>query len=173
MRVARNGIVMRNCLKSFMQVTPRKAVKSSLLVSEGRPSNMAMYHCLREQGKVKKCIAILIFLFLVPSISFARQKSPDVAPHGNKQPPLAITQPRCLEGKQDAHIAREIDEVMKFDLNLAGSFKIINGSSKENAGGIRPGEFDFAPWRSIGADFLLKTGYVIDGENCPAGVQAV
>lgn len=114
---------------------------------------------------MKKSIIILIFLLLAPTILFARQKYPEVASHGNKQPPLAITQPRCLEGKQDAHIAREIEEVLKFDLNLAGSVKIITGSSKENVGGIRPGEFDFAPWRTIGADFLLKTGYVIEGKT--------
>lgn len=107
----------------------------------------------------------LIFLLLAPTILFARQKSPEVAAHGNKQPTLAITQPRCLGGKQEAHVAREIEEVLKFDLSLAGSVKIIPGSSKENAGGIRPGELDFAPWRTIGADLLLKTGYVIDGEE--------
>ena len=97
---------------------------------------------------------------LAPTILFARQKYAEVAPHGNKQPPLAVTQPRCLEGKQDAQLAGEIEEVLKFALKLAGFVKIITGSSKENVNGIRPGEFDFAPWRTIGADFLLKTGYV-------------
>ena len=114
---------------------------------------------------MKKSVMFLVFILLVPSMLFARQKYPEVAAHGKKQPPMAITQPRCLGGKQDVHIAREIEEVLKFDLNLAGSVKIITGSSKENAGGIRPGEFDFAPWRTIGADLLLKTGYVIEGED--------
>jgi TolB protein len=114
---------------------------------------------------LKKTTIFLIFLLLAPTILFARQKSPEVASRGNKQPPLAITQPRCLGGKQDAHIAREIEEVLKFDLNLAGSVKIITGSSKENAGGIRPGEFDFAPWKTIDTGLLLKTGYVIEKEE--------
>jgi TolB protein len=114
---------------------------------------------------MKKTVIFLVFLLLAPSLSFARQRYPEVAAHVNKQPLLAITQSRCLGEKQHAHIEREIEEVLKFDLNLAGSFKIITGSSKENAGGIRPGEFDFAPWRTIGADLLLKTGYVIEGEE--------
>ena len=114
---------------------------------------------------MKKSIIFLVFLLLAPSILFARHKYPEVAAHGYKQPPLAITQARSLGGKQDAHIANEIDEVLKFDLNLAGSVKIINGLPKEKADGIRPGEFDFAPWRTIGAVLLLKTGYAIDGET--------
>jgi TolB protein len=120
---------------------------------------------MKELGKMKGTVIFIVFFLLVPSMLFARQKYPEVANHGYKQPPLAITQSWCLGGKQDAHIAREIEEVLKFDLNLAGSFKIITGLSKENAVGIRPGEFDFAPWRSHGADLLLKTGYIIDGKS--------
>jgi TolB protein len=130
----------------------------------GETFNIDMKFGLKEQGKVKKSI-ILVFLLLAPTILFARQKSPEVAAHGNKQPPLAITQAKCLGGKQDAHIEREIDEVLKFDLNLAGPVKIITGLPKENPGGIRPGEFNFAPWKTIEAVLLLKTGYVIDKDE--------
>jgi TolB protein len=114
---------------------------------------------------VKKSVVFLVFMLLAPSLSFARQKYPEVAARGLKPPPMAITQAKCLGGEQDAHMAREIDEVLKFDLNLAGSIRIMAVSPKENAGGIRPGEFDFTPWRTIGAALLLKTGYVIDGEK--------
>lgn len=114
---------------------------------------------------MKKAVIFLVFILLAPSMSFARQKYPEIAAHDNKQPPLSITQPRCLGGKQHAYIAKEIEEVLKFDLTLAGSVKIITGSPKEDAGGISPGEFNVAPWRSIGTDLLLKTGYLIDGEE--------
>jgi TolB protein len=114
---------------------------------------------------VKKTVILLIFLLLTPSMSFARQKYPEIAARVIKQPLLAITPARCLGEKQDAHIAREIEEVLKFDLNLAGSVKVITGSLKENTGGIRPGEFDFAPWRINGADLLLKSGYIVDGKT--------
>lgn len=114
---------------------------------------------------MKKFVIFLVFLLLAPSIALARQKYPEVAAHGIKKPLLAIDQARCLGGTQYAYIAREIEEVLKFDLILAGSVRILTGSSKENGGGIRPGEFDFAPWRTNGADLLLKTGYVIDGKT--------
>jgi TolB protein len=32
-------------------------------------------------------------------------------------------------------------------------------------GGIRPGEFDFAPWRMLGAVYLIKSGYTVSGGN--------
>jgi TolB protein len=120
---------------------------------------------LREREKVKKIVIFYIFLLLAPSMSFARQGNPYFDAGGIKQPPMAITQPRSLGGEQDSHIAREIEEVLKFDLNLAGTVRFITVSSKENTGGIRPGEFDFAPWKTIGAALLLKTGYFIDGNQ--------
>jgi TolB protein len=113
---------------------------------------------------MKKTLILAIFILLAPSMSFARQGNPSVAAQGNKRPPLAIAEARCLGGAQDAHTAREIEEVMKFDFDLAGSVRVLTGSSKEK-GGIRPGEFDFFPWRTIGASLLLKTGYVIDGDR--------
>jgi TolB protein len=117
------------------------------------------------EEKMKKTVIFLVFLMLAPSISLARQKYPEVAVHVNKQPLLAITQAKCMGGKQDAYIAGEVEEVLKFDLNLSGCVRIITELSKENGEGIRPGEFDFAPWRTTGADLLLKTGYVVDGKD--------
>jgi TolB protein len=114
---------------------------------------------------VKQTVIFLVFLSLASSFLFVRQGYPAVSPQGNKQPPLAIAQPFCLGGKQDAHIAGEIEEVIKFDLNLAGCVKIMTALPKENAGGIRPGDFGFAQWRTTGAALLVKTGYVIDGEK--------
>ncbi len=114
---------------------------------------------------MKKFLILIVLILQVPSITFARQGGPVVAAHGNKLPPLAIAQPVCLGGKQDAHLAGEIEDVLKFDLNLAGCARIVAGSPKENGVGIRPGEFDFGPWRSVGAEFLMKAGYVMDGEK--------
>lgn len=114
---------------------------------------------------MKKFLIFLVLILLVPAISFARQKFPEAAAHGNNLPYLAITQAKCLGMGQDTHVAREIDEVLKSDLSLAGSVRVMSGLPKEHARGIRPGEFNFAPWRAIGANFLLKTGYVVEGEK--------
>ncbi len=114
---------------------------------------------------MRKTFIFLVILFLAPSLSFAGQRNPVFAARGARQPFLAITHPKSLGEGQDARISREIEEVLRFDLNLSGAFKILTGSPKENGGGIRPGEFDFAPWRATGAALLLKTGYVVAGKT--------
>ncbi len=115
---------------------------------------------------MKKILFAVFLILLVPSMSFARRSFP--ATHGGKQPSMAIAEVRCLGGEQDGRIAREIEDVMKFDLSLSGSVRIVTRLPKENAGGIRPGEFDFIPWRNVGAALLLKAGYVIEGDSIMA-----
>ncbi len=121
-----------------------------------------------------------VFIALASLLLTARQGFSATDSPGKKQPTLAIAQPLCLGGKQDTHLAGEMEEVTKSDLNLAGFARITTGTAKENAGGMRPGEFDFGPWRSAGAVWLLKTGYAADGDkimtefrlyDVPAGKQ--
>jgi TolB protein len=112
---------------------------------------------------MKKVFIAVLIILMMPSILFVRQGYP--ASQGRKQLLLAIAEPFCLEGEKDARIGGEIQEVMKFDLNLAGCVKIINDSPNENGVGIGSGEFDFTPWRKAGAVLLLKSGYIIDGDK--------
>ena len=114
---------------------------------------------------MKKIIFLAVIITLAPSLSFARQGFTAAATQVNRQPLLAIAEARCLGGEQNTHIAKEIEEVVKFDLDLAGSVRILNRLPKENRDGIRPGEFDYVPWRNAGAAMLLKTGYVIVGDK--------
>jgi TolB protein len=81
---------------------------------------------------------------------------------------LVIAHPVNLGGKQYPHIAAELEEVLKFDLNLSDCVKIVNGPVKDNGRGIRPGDFDYAPWRMSGASLLLKSGYVVEGDRLMA-----
>ena len=114
---------------------------------------------------MKKAVVMSVIIMLMPSMLFARQAYHPAAAQDKKQSALAIAQPACLEGKPEKRISEEIDEVMKFDLDLVGCVRIITDLPKNTAGGIRPGEFDFAPWRGVGAALLLKAGYVLDGDS--------
>jgi len=114
---------------------------------------------------MKKYIPFVLIILLTPSLLFALQDlSPD-AKQNNKQPLLAIAQPISMKGKSDAHIADEIEEVIKFDLNLAGCVRILTNTTKENGAGIGPGEFDMTLWRASGASLLIKTAFVLDGDD--------
>src|SRR6266511_1503729 len=106
----------------------------------------------------------MITLLMIPAMLFAQENYLEVTSQSkSRQLPLAIAQPRSLGGGENAEIAGEITNILKFDLNLAGPFSIITSSLNEGSGGIRPGEFDYTPWRSIGAAFLIKSGYTISG----------
>ncbi len=114
---------------------------------------------------MKKTLLLLISVLLVPAVLFAQQSYLEVTAQGNKQLPLAIAPAKSLGGGLNADVAGELGDILKFDLNLAGPFTILTGTAAESASGIRPGEFDFAPWRAIGAGFLIKTGYTMAGDT--------
>lgn len=110
---------------------------------------------------MRKTAIYFVILLLVPSLSHAGQKNA----YGARQPSLSITRPMKLGGAPNPRIAREIEEVLKSDLNLSGEVKLMSALPKDITGGIRPGEFDFTPWRTMGAALLLKTGYVVAGKT--------
>jgi TolB protein len=115
---------------------------------------------------VNKALLLLIALLMMPTMLFAQDKYLEVTGQGiSRQLPLAIAQPKSLGGGENAALADEIADILKFDLNLAGPFSILTGALNEGSGGIRPGEFDYAPWRAIGAAFLVKSGYTISGDT--------
>jgi TolB protein len=117
---------------------------------------------------MKKTFIMALFILLAPSLVFARQDLPALTVQGRKYSTLAIAEAKCLGGEKNAYVAQQIEEVMKFDLSLAGSFKLTTASPKEHADGIRPGEFDFHPWHNAGVSLLLKTGYVVVGDKIMA-----
>ncbi len=109
---------------------------------------------------------MLVFTALsAPTLLHADQSYLEVTAQGNKPLALAIAPAISLGGGQSNEIAETIGEVLRFDLTLAGTFSIITGSSGAVGGGIRPGEFDFAPWKAMGAIYLVKSGYTITGNN--------
>ncbi len=77
--------------------------------------------------------------------------------------PLAVAPVVSLGGEQDPKIAETVADILKFDLSLAGPFSIIAGTTSAGTGGIRPGEFDYAPWKTLGAVYLIKSGYTVSG----------
>ncbi len=92
------------------------------------------------------------------STAFAQIKMEIVGP-GSKQFPIAISALKNLRGDDDHAVSNEFDEVVFRDLQLSGFFKIISPESYiEDAqqSGYRLGEFNFADWSSLNAQFLIK-----------------
>ncbi len=64
---------------------------------------------------MKETFVVFVLLLLAPSLSFARQGCPASAARGNRQPPLAIAEPRCLGGFTSNRDGKESIYVMRAD----------------------------------------------------------
>lgn len=101
----------------------------------------------------------------MPAFLSAQQGYLEVTAPGNRAQQLAIAPPASLAGSQNSAVAGEIAELFRFDMTLAGPFAVMEAPVAEGRGGIKPGTFDFAPWKATGADLLLKSGYSIAGNT--------
>ena len=107
-------------------------------------------------------LSFLVF-FLFSALASAQNSYIEVTAPGNRALQLAIAPPTALAGSADMKIAGELAELFRFDMTLAGPFTVQEALGIEGRSGIRPGDFDFASWKSSGADLLLKTGYSVSG----------
>ena len=114
---------------------------------------------------MKKLLALIVILTLIPVTLFAQQGYLEVTAPGNRQLQLAVAAPAPLSGGPRADVARELAECLQFDMTLAGPFTVMPLTEAQGEGGIRPGEFSLAPWKAAGADLVIKTGYTVNGKS--------
>ncbi|HEX9007532.1 MAG TPA: Tol-Pal system beta propeller repeat protein TolB, partial [Bacteroidota bacterium] len=108
---------------------------------------------------------VLLLLLSVPTLLDAQQGYLEITAPGNRALQLAIAPPIPLSGSQDSGVAKDIAGIFGFDMTLAGPFTVQAAAAAEGKSGTRPGEFDFAPWKALGTDLLLKSGYSISGST--------
>ena len=112
-----------------------------------------------------KKIFLTLLAILSPALVHGQQGFLDVTAPGNRQLQLGISACKSLNGGQNPEIVKEIDDVLRFDMTLAGPFSVMSGTGGNNDSGIRPGDFNFAPWKAAGADLLVKSGYRLAGST--------
>jgi TolB protein len=83
----------------------------------------------------------------------------EVTASGSGQLSLAVASPVRLEGIENPEMAREVADALAFDMTLSGLFQVAARDLER--GGIRPGEFSFAPWKAASAKFVVKSGYSV------------
>ncbi|MBT1073888.1 Tol-Pal system beta propeller repeat protein TolB [Geobacter grbiciae] len=108
-------------------------------------------------------ILITIMLCLIPALLHSQEGYREVTAAGTHKLTLTVDSPRRLGGSDAPQVARETAEALQFDMVLAGPFTVTAPSTAAASAGIRPGEFDFAPWRGAGVDLLVKSGYTVTG----------
>jgi TolB protein len=78
---------------------------------------------------------------------------------------IAIPNFKALSGSGAAE-GRQVAEILRRSLALCGVFRVIPPSSyleRAPRDGIETGEFDFEPWKNIGAEGVLKGGVIVAG----------
>lgn len=115
---------------------------------------------------LSRCLlCMLLLLCALPLPLHAQDTYREVTASGTNQLTLAVDIPRNLGGGVDSHLADEVAEVLRFDMTIAGPFSVTTVSPQAPVTGIRPGDFDFTPWKNAGVDLLVKSGYTISGDS--------
>lgn len=106
-----------------------------------------------------------IILCLIPALLHSQEGYREVTASGAHKLTLTVDTPLRMGGSDDAKVAHETAETLQFDMVLAGPFTVTAPPASAAAAGIRPGEFDFSPWRGAGVDLLIKSGYTVSGNS--------
>lgn len=114
---------------------------------------------------MKKTLVILLILFLLPATINADQEYLEVTASADRKIALAVAPPVSQGGGENNEIARNASDALRFDMELTGRFTILDTTQSGGTSGVRPGEFDLAPWRAAGAEYLIKSAYLLNGES--------
>jgi len=114
---------------------------------------------------VIKSLLLLIFVILLPSVLQAQESYLEVTASPERKVVLAVAPAVSQGGGTSSVISRDATDALQFDMNLTGRYTILDTSLSAGGSGIRPGEFDMAPWRGVGAEYLIKSAYLLNGND--------
>ena len=110
-------------------------------------------------------ILAVVAALLAPALLHSQPEGyREVTASGTNRLSLAVDTPKRLGGADHTTTAREMADVVRFDMTLAGPFTVSAPPATSGTSGIRSGEFDFTPWRGAGIDLLVKSGYTVAGD---------
>lgn len=118
-----------------------------------------------KRVRIIATLLALLVAAVMPAVIHSEDVYREVTASGAHNLTLAVDNPRNLGGADDAALARDMAEVLRFDMTLAGPFSVVAPPAGTAPGGIRPGEFDLGSWRNAGVDLLVKSGYTIAGDS--------
>jgi len=111
---------------------------------------------------VKKVFLVTLCILLLAGTLLAADEYLEVTASPDRKLSLAIPPAVSQGGGESPEIAREVADALRFDLDLTGRYAILDTTAAAAKGGIRPGEFEFPPWRAVGAELLIKSGYTLN-----------
>jgi TolB protein len=108
---------------------------------------------------VNRIIMMVALLVLCAATAPAQDAYLEVTASGSGQLSFAVATPVRLEGGENPEVSKEVADALAFDMTLSGLFQVA--SRDPERGGIRPGEFSYAPWKAAGVKFVVKSGYSV------------
>jgi TolB protein len=117
-----------------------------------------------EQLYMRKTLYILLLLVMLPAQSRALEAVEVTAP-GNRQLKLAVEAPRDLDAAAKAAAAKEMSDVIAFDMNMSGSIAAETRDQLPSAAPVSLAGTNYLPWMTAGFDLLVRGEFSITGEN--------
>lgn len=111
---------------------------------------------------------LLLFLLTLPALLFAQSGYVEVTAPGNRQLKLAVDAPHSLDTAPNSDVARELGEVIAFDMNMSGNVVAETRGQAVIPGILAFSETDFAPWQSAGYDLLVRSEFSVKGDDLTA-----
>jgi TolB protein len=111
---------------------------------------------------------ILLFLLLLPMEPRAQSngvKTVEVTAPGNRQLRLAVETPRGLDAAPNTSAAKELADVIAFDMNMSGVMAAETREQTPGSGSVSLAGTNYLPWASAGFDLLVRGEFSIKGDN--------
>jgi TolB protein len=108
---------------------------------------------------------LLLALALLCSVASAGAVKIEISAPGEQEIPLALTAFLPM-GPDRPEIAAELNAVLRADLDLSGLFSLVDRAaflSDADKLGLNSAQVDFAQWKLLGAEAVIKGGYRIEG----------
>src|SRR5271170_7437555 len=102
---------------------------------------------------------LMILAFGRATTGTAQEIKMEIVGTGQTASPIAVSQLKNLSGDDDGKVSGQFVHTLSRDLQLSGFFRVLNPSAyieKAQDSGYALGQFNFADWSSINADFLIK-----------------
>jgi TolB protein len=112
---------------------------------------------------------ILLVLSLILPVSLGAQVRGLLEGPGAAKYPIAVSPLKNLGPTNDGgKLSEGIADAIVYDLELSGWFRVLDRSAyieHPQRSGINLGNFDFADWSTLGAEGLVKGGFLLQGEE--------
>ncbi len=114
------------------------------------------------------CASVAFFLALILPVAAQAQIKMSIIGPGSQLAAMAVSPLKNLSGDDSHDISGAFTRTLDRDLQLSGYFRIVDSHAyieDPQQSGYELGQFNFADWRSINADFLVKGAVTVNGSN--------